>query len=367
MSDHFVAAKSPLIIDIASFELDSVEREKLAHPVVGGLILFSRNYADIKQLDALISDIRRTVNRPFLIAVDHEGGRVQRFREGFTHIPSMADIENIYPEQHSKQNALAKSMGFVMAYELLRRDIDISFAPVLDINGVSEVIGSRAFSSSHVETARMASYFSSGMQLAGMKATGKHFPGHGSVREDSHIDMPVDDRSFEEIEAVDLSVFKKIIEQERIQAIMPAHVIYSQVDDKPAGFSQRWIQQVLKQQLGFKGVVFSDDLSMQAASAAGSVCDRADQALAAGCDMILVCNSPNEAESVIDHLGPEYYVHTNTAVIRSGDVSSWQTKHPIWHKLLITESTKQSLLSKVNKTSYDEAARDVAIARELLG
>jgi len=292
---------SPVILDVHSFELSSVEREMLQHPLCGGVILFSRNYAEKAQLLELIKDIRRTVNKPFLISVDHEGGRVQRFRDEFTQIPAMANIEK-FEKSQPEQVALAQSMGFCMAYELLTVDIDISFAPVLDLNGVSEVIGSRAFSSNPDNVILLSGAYIDGMHKAGMKSTGKHFPGHGSVTEDSHVAMPVDKRSFDEIKKQDMRVFQQLITAKKVDAIMPAHVIYPDVDDKPAGFSEIWIQQILRKQLGFEGVVFSDDLSMQAASVAGSVTERAEQAIEAGCDMVLVCNSPSQAEKVLDGL-----------------------------------------------------------------
>jgi beta-N-acetylhexosaminidase len=292
---------SPVILDMHSFELSPVEREILQHPLCGGLILFSRNYAEKAQLSALIKDIRRTVNKPFLISVDHEGGRVQRFRDGFTQIPAMANIEKFEVSKNTQLD-LAQAMGFCMAYELLQLGIDISFAPVLDLNGVSEVIGSRAFSSEPDQVIRLSGAYINGMHLAGMKSIGKHFPGHGSVREDSHIAMPIDKRSFEEIQEQDMRVFKQLISEKKIDAVMPAHVIYPRIDSKPAGFSSIWIKQILRKQLGFEGVVFSDDLSMQAASIAGSVADRAEYAIEAGCDMVLVCNAPSEAEKVLDRL-----------------------------------------------------------------
>jgi beta-N-acetylhexosaminidase len=292
---------SPVILDMHSFELSPVEREILQHPLCGGLILFSRNYAERAQLSALVKDIRRTVNKPFLISVDHEGGRVQRFRDGFTQIPAMANIEK-FEVSPNEQLDLAQAMGFCMAYELLQLGIDISFAPVLDLNGVSEVIGSRAFSSEPDQVIRLSGAYIKGMHLAGMKSTGKHFPGHGSVAEDSHIAMPVDKRSFEEIQEQDMRVFEQLISARKIDAIMPAHVIYPSIDSRPAGFSSIWIKQILRKKLGFEGVVFSDDLSMQAASVAGSVTDRAEYAIEAGCDMVLVCNAPSEAEKVLDGL-----------------------------------------------------------------
>ncbi|MBF7072965.1 beta-N-acetylhexosaminidase [Glaciecola sp. MH2013] len=341
---------SPVILDVESFELDNVEREKLAHPAVGGLILFSRNYAEPAQLSALVKDIRATVKRPFLVSVDHEGGRVQRFREGFSEIPAMQDIELAYPQQHDLQNGLAHSMGYVMAHELIAHDIDLSFAPVLDLNGVSDVIGSRAFSAMTDEVIRLGSHYATGMACAGMKACGKHFPGHGSVKEDSHINLPVDKRMFDEIDKVDMQVFRQLIANNKLDAIMPAHVIYSEVDEKPAGFSHRWIKQILRETLGFSGVVFSDDLTMEAASVAGNICDRADMALSAGCTMILVCNKPEQAEKVLDHLPSEHYFQ--------------EGKSAHWHQLLLPRNKMPALIT--TKDSYEQALRVINKAKVVL-
>jgi beta-N-acetylhexosaminidase len=336
---------SPVILDVQSFELSPIEREMLQHPLCGGLILFSRNYAEKAQLSALIKDIRRTVKKPFLISVDHEGGRVQRFREGFTQIPAMATIENVDGSQNV-QLALAQAMGFCMAHELLQLDIDISFAPVLDLNGVSEVIGSRAFSSEPDQVIRLSGSYIDGMHKAGMKSTGKHFPGHGSVTEDSHKAMPVDHRSFEEIKEQDMRVFQQLIAAKKIDAVMPAHVVYPSVDGKPAGFSAIWIKQILRKQLGFEGVVFSDDLTMQAASVAGSVTDRAEHAIEAGCDMVLVCNSPSQVEKVLDGL------------------SQKKVYSQLWLSLLHKHQCKEVLVNPETQATYLESVRLINLANE---
>lgn len=323
---------SPVILDVKSFELDPIEREMLQHPLSGGLILFSRNYADKKQLSALIKDIRNTVKKPFLISVDHEGGRVQRFRDEFTQIPAMSHIESLKGSEQQQLN-LAEAMGFCMAFELLQLNIDLSFAPVLDLNGVSEVIGSRAFSSDPDQVIKLSEKYIDGMHKAGMKSTGKHFPGHGSVSEDSHIAMPVDTRSFEEISAQDMRVFTQLITTNKIDAIMPAHVIYSSVDNKPAGFSEVWIQQILRKSLGFNGVVFSDDLTMQAASVAGSVTERAEQAIEAGCDMVLVCNTPTEVERVLDGLSQQRTYSERCLNLIQSNKTKVTVQHPDYLKL----------------------------------
>jgi beta-N-acetylhexosaminidase len=292
----------PLMLDVSGFELTHEEIDILDHPLVGGLILFSRNYYDQKQLSDIVRHIRSVARNDILIATDHEGGRVQRFREDFSKIPAMGSIAYQSNENIQQASYLCEQFGWLMAAELLAFDIDISFAPVLDIHGVSEVIGDRSFHQQPEKIIQLASEFIKGMHRAGMSATGKHFPGHGNVLEDSHIAMPVDQRSKEDIFAVDMAIFKSIHQQGLLDAVMPAHVIYPDVDDLPAGFSQTWIKQILRQELGFDGVVFSDDLSMQGAVQMGNIVERAELAIVAGCDMILVCNDPKGTVKVIDSL-----------------------------------------------------------------
>lgn len=289
----------PLMLDCAGTTLPADERERLAHPLVGGVILFSRNYESREQLIELIAQIRRAAGRPILIAVDHEGGRVQRFREGFTAIPAMGKILQLAgsPEE---QCTLARACGTILAYELKAVDIDLSFGPVLDIDGASKVIGDRGFSDQFSEVITLAGAVIEGMQEQGMPVTGKHFPGHGSVEPDSHVALPVDERSEQQISELDMSVFKAL--SSRLDAVMPAHVIYAQVDAQPAGFSPYWLQDVLRKRLGFDGVIFSDDLSMHGASVAGDYPERASAALSAGCDMVLACNNPTGAAAVLDNL-----------------------------------------------------------------
>jgi beta-N-acetylhexosaminidase len=290
------------MLDVSGFELTHEEIDILDHPLVGGLILFSRNYYDQKQLSDIVRHIRSVARNDILIATDHEGGRVQRFREDFSKIPAMGSIAYQSNENIQQASYLCEQFGWLMAAELLAFDIDISFAPVLDIHGVSEVIGDRSFHQQPEKIIQLASEFIKGMHRAGMSATGKHFPGHGNVLEDSHIAMPVDQRSKEDIFAVDMAIFKSIHQQGLLDAVMPAHVIYPDVDDLPAGFSQTWIKQILRQELGFDGVVFSDDLSMQGAVQMGNIVERAELAIVAGCDMILVCNDPKGTVKVIDSL-----------------------------------------------------------------
>ncbi len=287
-----------LMLDVESFELTAQEKEILEHPMVGGVILFTRNYHDPEQLIHLTQSIRLAANRPILIAVDHEGGRVQRFREGFSPIPAMRSLK-VAPDE-STPKTVCTEMGWLMASEVLASGIDISFAPVLDLDGISDVITNRAFHSVPDKVIELASYFINGMKQAGMKTTGKHFPGHGSVKADSHIAAAIDNRDKQSIFEKDLKVFAELIQANKLDALMPAHVIYPQLDDKPAGFSPFWLQSILKQQLGFKGVIFSDDLSMQAANIAGDYIGKAEAALSAGCDMILACNNAKGAISILD-------------------------------------------------------------------
>jgi len=290
-----------LMLDIAGTELTASEAGQLRSPQVGGLILFSRNYENPEQLKSLMASIRH--HRPdLLVAVDQEGGRVQRFRNGFTQLPPMAALGRRWKQNPHHAIACAHELGWLMATELRQFDIDISFAPVLDLDwGQSSIIGDRAFGSDPEAVIQLAGGLMAGMHEAGMAATGKHFPGHGWVQADSHLELPVDERSMAEIEEQDLRPFAALIRR-GLDGVMPAHVVYSQECSAPAGFSSYWLQQVLRQWLHFDGVIFSDDLSMEGASQAGSYAERCDRALAAGCDMVLVCNHPEGAREVLEHL-----------------------------------------------------------------
>ena len=282
----------PIMIDVAGHELDALDREKIAHPNTGGLIIFARNYDNPQQVKALVKSIRAARGGDILIAVDQEGGRVQRFQNGFTRLPAMAVFE--------QQSELVEDAGWLMAAEVLNVGVDFSFAPVLDVDcGISQIIGNRSFSQDPQRAADLSSAFRKGMNSAGMAATGKHFPGHGSVALDSHLTLPEDNRDLETIRAHDLLPFKRLI-AEGLEAIMPAHVVYPQVDKLPAGFSPIWIQQILRNELQFDGAIFSDDLSMEGAAIAGDFLERARLADSAGCDMLLVCNNPKAAEQVLE-------------------------------------------------------------------
>jgi len=295
----------PLMLDVLGFGLTEEEAIMLSNPLVGGIILFSRNFKSPEQLRGLISEIRHASTN-IIIAVDHEGGRVQRFKDGFTVVPAMATLGGLYIDKPAEALSLAKDYGWLIASELISFDIDLSFAPVLDKNiGISSVIGDRAFSGSVEVITDLARSFIGGLHQAGMVSTGKHFPGHGGVKADSHHDIPVDSRSLNELRQDDMKVFSALIDSSldaSLNAVMPAHVIYPEVDQHPACFSKVWLQDILRKDLGFKGVIFSDDLSMEGASVAGGFVARAKAALSAGCDMILVCNQPEGAKQVLGYL-----------------------------------------------------------------
>jgi len=292
----------PFMLDLRGPELAPEERDWLGHPGVGGVILFHRNYVDPGQLRELVAAVRRAAGRPVLIAVDQEGGRVQRFRDGFTRLPPVARFGEIYAEAPNRALELAETAGFLMAAELRAVDVDLSFAPVLDVDsGVSEVIGDRAFASGPAAVAELAGAFARGMRRAGMAAVGKHFPGHGGVAADSHHELPVDRRSLAELEARDLLPFRRLIDG-GLEAVMCAHVFYPEIDALPAGFSPFWLQTVLRRKLGFDGAVFSDDLAMTGAAVVGDLQARAKAALSAGCDMLLACNAPDESVALLDRV-----------------------------------------------------------------
>lgn len=292
------------MLDIAGTTLSQDDRMLLLHPHVGGVILFSRNYESIEQLDQLVREIHALREPRLLVAVDHEGGRVQRFRDGFSHIPPASLFGQIYEQDHQKARVLTRQAGWLMAVELRAIDIDFSFAPVLDLDyGVSEVIGDRAFHHKPDIVAELAHAWMQGMADAGMAATGKHFPGHGAVEADSHKAVPIDSRDYHDIYHHDILPFRRMIGY-GLTAIMPAHIIYDKVDHLPAGFSPVWLKQILRERLQFQGVIFSDDLDMQGASVAGErYSDRARSALQAGCDMVLVCNNRDAAVEVLESLG----------------------------------------------------------------
>ncbi len=329
----------PIMLDLAGLEISTEEREMLLHPLVGGVILFTRNYASPGQLQQLVADIHRLRDPHLLVAVDHEGGRVQRFRHGFTELPPARVFGEIFNDDKKRAKHLAETCGWLMAAELRAAGIDFSFAPVLDLDfGVSTVIADRAFHRNPETVGELAISWMLGMRRAGMVATGKHFPGHGAVVADSHIDMPVDERSFEDIYAEDVKPFGRLV-RGGLGGIMPAHVIYSAVDDRPACFSSFWLKVVLRERLGFQGVIFSDDLTMRGAHVMGDIVERGRAALAAGCDMLLVCNHPAESIRLLDNLGmhndPVAHVRLARLHERHNIDRESLSQDPAWRKAVV--------------------------------
>ena len=292
----------PVMLDVLGTALTPDDEARLLHPLVGGVILFRRNFASVTQLTELTAAIRALRPTPLLIAVDHEGGRVQRFHEGFTRIPAMRELGKIWDRHPQRARHLAHQTGFVLGAELRSCGVDFSFTPVLDVDhGQSSVIGDRAFHSDPQAIAELAHHLLLGLKQAGMHTVGKHFPGHGFVAADSHLAIPVDERKFVDIELCDLVPFRQMIAF-GLTAIMPAHVIYPAVDSRPAGFSPVWLKDILRGKMAFEGCIFSDDLSMEGATVAGGIVQRASAALNAGCDMVLVCNKPESADELLDGL-----------------------------------------------------------------
>jgi beta-N-acetylhexosaminidase len=294
-------ALGPVVLDIAGTQLTDDDRRRLRHPLVGMVILFTRNFTDPAQLAQLCREIHAVRDPALLIAVDHEGGRVQRFRAGFTPIPPMAALGRRWDSDVLDACRAALATGFVLGAELRAQGVDLSFTPVLDLEwGRSSVIGDRAFHADPRVVTLLAGQLNHGLALAGMSNCGKHFPGHGWAAADSHVAIPVDERSLDEILAADAAPYGWL--GAGLDAVMPAHVVYPAVDALPAGFSPRWIQDILRARLGFTGAVFSDDLCMAGARVAGDVTAAAQAALAAGCDFVLVCNDAAAADQLLDRL-----------------------------------------------------------------
>ena len=300
----------PITLDVVGQALNAEDRRRILHPLTGGVILFGRNFANRKQLTKLTADIKKL--RPdILISIDHEGGRVQRCKtDGFTHLPAMRKLGELWGVKHQSRHsaesaalamAAATACGYVLATELRACGVDFSFTPVLDLDfGRSGVIGDRSFSRDPQIVFALAKSVNEGLRLGGMANCGKHFPGHGWAEADSHIAIPVDERSLAEILNDDAKPYEWL--DLSLSAVMPAHVIYPQVDKNPAGFSKVWLHSILRQELGFEGVIFSDDLSMEGASVAGSVVKGAEMALDAGCDAVLICNRPDLADQLLSKL-----------------------------------------------------------------
>ena len=293
--------RGPVMADVESFRLTDEEKERLLDPAIGGVILFRRNFQDREQLTLLVQEIKALRQPPLIVAVDHEGGRVQRFITGFTRLPAMRVLGEMWDGQGAEAaKERAETVGWVLAVELAACGIDLSFTPVLDLDwGNCAVIGNRSFHKDADVVIELALALQRGLNRGGMKSCGKHFPGHGFVEGDSHLVQPEDMRSLAELEAADMIPFRAL-SGAGMAAVMPAHVVYPQIDSKPAGFSEKWLKQILRQDIGFKGVIFSDDLTMEGAGAAGGIKERANASFTAGCDIVLVCNRPDLVDELRD-------------------------------------------------------------------
>ncbi len=335
----------PLMLDLRGPDLEADEREMLLHPLAGGALLFARNYQDPATLAALTAQIHALRDPPLLIAVDHEGGRVQRFRQGFTRLPPARRFGELYEQDETKALDLAEDAGWLLAAELLSVGVDLSFTPVLDLDaGVSSFLGDRAYHRSPLVVARLAQRLMQGMRRAGMTPVGKHFPGHGCVQEDSHHEAPVDKRSYADLARNDLAPFVQLINA-GLTAVMPAHVVYPQVDARPAGFSPVWLRQILREKLNFQGMIFSDDLSMAAAAVAGDYLQRARAALEAGCDLALVCNNQPQAVMLLDNLKvkADPASQRRMASMR-GKISQWS------YRKLLDDERRKNIAAKLAET-----------------
>jgi beta-N-acetylhexosaminidase len=312
----------PVTLDVVGLALTAEDRRRILHPLTGGVILFGRNFADRKQLTKLTADIKK-IRPDILISIDHEGGRVQRCKsDGFTHLPAMRKLGQLWGAKNQSTHpaesaalamAAATACGYVLATELRACGVDFSFTPVLDLDFArSGVIGDRSFSRDPQIVFALAKSLNEGLRLGGMANCGKHFPGHGWAEADSHVAIPVDERSLNEILNDDAKPYEWL--DLSLAAVMPAHVIYPQVDQNPAGFSKIWLHSILRQELGFEGVIFSDDLSMEGASVAGSVVQGAEMALDAGCDAVLICNRPDLADQLLSKLKVTKQKQTESAI-----------------------------------------------------
>lgn len=292
----------PVMLDIEGLSLSPADRDLLREPAVGGVILFARNYESPQQITDLVAEMRALRSPPLLIAVDHEGGRVQRFRDGFTPIPPMRRIGHEFDRDPDSGLQAARDAGWLVAAELRAVGIDLCFAPCVDLDwGISDIIGDRAFHRKAEVVADLANAFSRGLRSAGMAAVAKHFPGHGAVIADSHLKLPVDRREYGLV-LDDMRPYERLVNNGAIAGVMLAHIVYEQIDAQPAGFSEYWIQRELRTRLGFGGAVFCDDLTMQATRDYGSMAERGRLALAAGCDMIPVCNDRDAAHEAVEAL-----------------------------------------------------------------
>jgi beta-N-acetylhexosaminidase len=339
----------PVVLDIAGTVLDDADRRRLRHPLTGGLILFARNWVDRRQLTQLTVAIKK--ERPdILISVDHEGGRVQRFKtDGFTHLPTMRTLGELWMHDALTATDAASAVGYVLGSELRACGVDLSFTPVLDLDhGGSTVIGDRAFHRDARVSTMLAKSLMHGLLRAGMANCGKHFPGHGFVVADSHVDVPIDDRSLKTILADDAQPYEWL--STTLTSVMPAHVIYPKVDRHPAGFSPRWLQEILRRDMGFTGAIFSDDLSMEGAKVAGGHVDAALAALNAGCDMVLLCNQSVDGGEAVDSL--------LDGLTKARDAGRWRGSDD-------SEQRRLALLPTMPPLTWDELMHDPLYQRAL--
>lgn len=342
----------PLVVDIAGTSLTNEEIEVLQHPLVGMVILFTRNFENLEQLRNLTHDIHALRNPPLLIGVDHEGGRIQRFRQGFTKIPSMRSLGEVYDKEPKKAHALTAACGFVMAAELRASQIDFTFAPCLDLDyGQSSVIGNRAFHRNPRTVAILSTALIGGMAQAGMGNCGKHFPGHGYAKADSHLELPEDERPLGDIRTNDEVPYDAL--GCLLTSVMPAHVVYPQIDSSPAGFSKKWLQEELRGKIGFTGLIFSDDLSMRGAAEVGDITARTDAALAAGCDMVLICNDPDGVKKVLGNLR---WIRTKFFDERLSRLQP-KGKFPSWEALSLSSNYK-ACVKLINEFNEEIASQE---------
>ncbi|NNM58464.1 MAG: beta-N-acetylhexosaminidase [Legionellales bacterium] len=327
----------PIIADIQGTELSQDDRTFLVNPLIGGIILFTRNYTHPSQLKALVSEIKSLPRTdPLLVSVDHEGGSVQRFRQHFTKLPPMAALGRLYATNSEKAKQTAFQIGWLLAAELRQYGVDYSYAPVLDVDyQKSRVIGERAF---HADTAILcilASALIEGMHEVGMAVTGKHFPGHGGVSADSHLTLPVDPRSFDTLWNADIVPYIKLIEKNYLESVMTAHIVYSEIDQNPVCFSPFWVKSILRDKLQFDGVIISDDLTMEGAAIVGDYGKRASLALKAGCDMLLICNNRQAVIQVIEEISGSYVfdsqVHRRCQRLYAQSLPDNFDQHPNWN------------------------------------
>lgn len=335
-----------VMADIAGLELTAADKQFLLQPEIAGLILFTRNYESPTQLSALCASIK-TLRDDLVIAVDQEGGRVQRFREGFLRLPAMNKLGLSYQKDPKRALQQSQALGWLMAAQLIQHGIDISFAPVLDLDYQrSSVIGDRAFAQNPDAVYQLADQFIAGMQQAGMSATAKHFPGHGYVEADSHLELPTDTRSKEILFDQDLAPFQNLINENKLAAIMPAHVVYPSVDEThTAGFSSVWLQDILKGQLGFQGLIYSDDLSMEGAVASGSPGVRAEKAYSAGCNVLLICNNRDAAQEIVNTVREKQWPLIDLKSMKANALTETIVESPQWLKAI---ETVRALLPETN-------------------